>query len=148
VSAATNVSCGATCDANVPIFLFDGTEVAASTDDLFAGAIMNLIDEDPNGNSSGYGAYVWTGSTSAGAGWSSNQMGTSTPVTGWDYYTSDMLSTGFLYADTTSLPIYALSGVLSAAVAAPEPASLSFLALGGVATGLVRRLRRKPPATP
>ena len=145
-SAASNISCGATCDSNVPIFLIDGTtEVAASTDDLFAGTIMNLIDEDEIGELHGLGAYVWTGSTATGTGEPGEQLGTSMPNTGWDFYTSDMLSTGFIYPNTTQLPIYVISGVLTA-VATPEPASLALLAFGGAATGLVRRLRRKRPS--
>jgi len=31
MSAVNNISCGAACNANVPIFLVDGTEVATST---------------------------------------------------------------------------------------------------------------------
>jgi hypothetical protein len=144
-SAASNVSCGATCDATVPIFLIDGTtEVAASTDDLFANTIMNLIDEDEIGGPHGLDGYVWTGSTAAGTGEPGEQLGTSAPNTGWDFFTSDMLSTGFTYPDTSQLPIYAISGVLTA-VATPEPASLVLLAFGGAATGLIRRLRRKRP---
>jgi hypothetical protein len=66
-------------------------------------------------------------------------------VTGWDFYTSDMLSTGFHDYDDAVHPIYAISGVITTPTVS-EPATLSVLALGGVATGLVRRLRRKRPS--
>jgi hypothetical protein len=144
-SAVNNVSCGAACNANVPIFLVDGTEVAASTNDLFGGSstIMNLIDRDAKGSPSGTGAYVWTGSNSNGTAASGFELGSSTPVTGWDYDTGNMLSVGFDYADSSTLPIYAISGELSAHANVPEPTSLSLLAFGGAAMGLLQKFRRR-----
>ena len=59
MSAVNNISCGAACNANVPIFLVDGTEVATSTNNLFGGSagILNVIDEDENAGAVA-GAYV------------------------------------------------------------------------------------------
>jgi hypothetical protein len=143
MSAATNISCGATCDANVPIFLVDGIEVATSTLNLFGGSkgIMNVIDEYPNGGS--VGNYVWTGSNSNGTAASGTELGSSEPMTGWNVTPSLMLS--FARLDNTEpLPIYAISGELSAV---PEPATQSLLACDGMAIALARKLpRRRPPA--
>ena len=90
VNAATNISCGSACDSNVPIFLVDGTEVATSAAALFAGAILNPIDEDENGNLL-YG-YVWTGSNADGTAATGNELGSSTPVLGLNSFGSTMLS--------------------------------------------------------
>jgi hypothetical protein len=148
--AATNISCGSSCNGNVPIFLVDGTtEVATSTNALFSGSILNLIDENPNGASSGYGSYVWTGSNSNGTAASGYQLGYSNPVTGWNYYTSDMINIGFTYPDTDSLQLYAISGVLNTASATPLPAALPLFATGLGALGLFGwRRKRKTAAMP
>jgi hypothetical protein len=143
-SAANNVSCGAACDASVPIFLIDGTEVATSTINLFGGSsgIVNTIDEDQNGSAED-DAYVWTGSNTDGTAAAGLQMGTSTPMTGWNIDSGLMLD--FSSSDDSDpLPIYVISGELSEDVsAAPEPASLSLLAFGGIAMALSQKFRRR-----
>lgn len=126
--AANNISCGATRDANLPIFLVDGTEVATSTLNLFGGSV---------------GGYVWTSSTSNGTAASGTELGSWESTTGWNVTPSLMLSFA-RFDDTEPLPIYAISGELPAV---PEPATLSLLAFGGMAIALARKLRRRrPPA--
>src|SRR5690349_17304257 len=61
VDAASNITCGATCDSSVPIYLVDGTQVAISADAMFSGTIVHSIDADENGNNLDL-SYVWTGS--------------------------------------------------------------------------------------
>jgi hypothetical protein len=102
---------------------------------------MNVIDEYPNGGS--VGNYVWTGSNSNGTAASGTELGSSEPMTGWNVTPSLMLS--FARLDNTEpLPIYAISGELSAV---PEPATQSLLACDGMAIALARKLpRRRPPA--
>jgi hypothetical protein len=141
MSAGSNISCGATCDANVPIFLVDGTEVATSTVNLFDGStgILNAIDEEPTGAISN-DAYTWTGSNSDGTAATGHELGSSAPMAGFTNDPTVMLSFTPDTKNGDTLSIYAISGELSAI---PEPASLSLLAFGGMATGLVRRLRRR-----
>jgi hypothetical protein len=140
MSAGSNISCGATCDANVPIFLVDGTEVATSTINLFdaSGGILHVIDEDPNG--SVVNAYVWTGSNSDGTADTGHELGSIDPMTGFNVDPSVMLSFETNDSNDAAMPIYAISGELSAI---PEPASLSLLAFGGMVMGLARKLRRR-----
>ena len=144
VDAATNISCGTLCDETVPIFLVDGTtEVAASTDDLLSpSSIMNVIDEDENGNATQY-SYVWTGSNADGTAATGNELGSSTPVFGNPFYDGgyNMIDLGpdFFDGSSDEFPLYAISGEISSAV--PEPATLSLLAFGGAVLGLLRRRR-------
>jgi hypothetical protein len=142
VSAASNISCGATCDNNVPIFLVDGTEVATSATALFEGAIMNSISEDEFGDV-GPNAYVWTGSNSDGSADAGATLGTADPEAGNAFLGTigGLLATQTESADN-QLSLLAISGEISAPV--PEPISLSLLAFGGIATGLAKRRKRQP----
>ncbi len=147
ISAASNISCGATCDANDPIYLIDGTtEVATSAAALFAGTILNAIAEDENANSVAPG-YVWTGSNADGSAATGDELGSSNPSFGDTGYTPYLLTIQpplpYFYDSSATLPIFAISGEIDV----PEPMSLSLLAMGGLATGMVRRLRRKRPVT-
>jgi len=144
-SAVMNLdaSCTGSCLTD-PIYLVDGTTVVATSQgNLFGGTILNQIIEDENGNPSS-AFYVWTGSTSAGGispngalGAATAQVGSNLSPLTYGY----VLQAGNLAFDTTGLhPIYAISGELTVV---PEPVSGSLLLVGGAATGLVRRLRRK-----
>ena len=144
-SAVMNLdaSCTGSCLTD-PIYLVDDTTVVATSQgNLFGGTILNQIIEDENGNPSS-AFYVWTGSTSAGGispngalGAATAQVGSNLSPLTYGY----VLQAGNLAFDTTGLhPIYAISGELTVV---PEPVSGSLLLVGGAATGLVRRLRRK-----
>lgn len=141
-SALNNVDavCSTIGCQSAPIYLVDGTLVANNQSDLFSQAAINPISEDENGTS--YSGYVWTGSTSGGNS-SSAAMGSASAEVGNNTFSfpSDYFDIGFSYTNATKLPLYAISGQLT--VPAPEPMSGSLLLVGGVATGLVRRLRRK-----
>ena len=141
VAAVDNVSCGAVCDANVPIYLVDGTLYAASATSLFAGAILSVIgDQYGNGIGNYYDYadwYVWTGSNPDG-----------TPDTGYElgqayspeYYGPDFMGYSWGNDGTTdSFPIFAISGDIGV----PEPMSAALLGVGALAAGLARRGRRK-----
>ena len=162
--AITNLGsvCSGSC-LTAPIYLVDGTtEVAAGQAQLFGASpgMMHSIDEDENANTTF--PYVWTGSSSNGTvnnrytgTYQSTQHGLGDPVAGtgsaastgggaFSFYVRFGNTTPFSGQNDQSLPLYAISGQLTEGpVPTPEPASGALLLAGGVATGLVRRLRRK-----
>jgi hypothetical protein len=155
-SAVANISsvCSGAC-LTAPIYLVDGATVIAMNQSLFfSGTILNAIDEDESGNTPS-GQYVWTGSTSSGLvntgvalGDTDAEVGNASITTGGNYMDIGFpfnANTGFTQSDS-SLPLYAISGELTVPerkTSTPEPMSGSLLLVGGIATGLVRRLRRK-----
>ena len=48
-------------------------------------------------------------------------------------------------SSSSNFPLYAISGQLNVPASTPEPMSGALLLVGGAATGLVRRLRRRQP---
>ncbi len=150
-SALTNVdSICSTADCQAaPIYLVDGTLIASNQGDFFGNLLANAPDQTETGATySNVGDYVWTGSTAKGEINVGHAMGSSpaelgTPSTKVNNY----LDAGYAavtsksvapYAD--SYPLYAISGELGV----PEPASDALLLVGAVATGLVRRRRKRP----
>jgi hypothetical protein len=147
VNAVTNVDCGASCDANVPIYLVDGTTlVATSTAAFFGATILNAPSEDQSGNPS-Y-AYAWTGSNSDGTATTTYEMGGSqgtqvgeTQSTGTTVLSSffDAFN-GVHRSPSDQYSLYALSGAIEVTV--PEPATGSALLVGGLIITRVFRRRR------
>ena len=149
-SAVANISsvCSGAC-LNAPVYLVDGSTVIATNQaNFFSGTILNALDEDESGNTSG-DSYVWTGSTSDGAIDGGSAMGDTGAEIGAGNFTDfgNYMDFGFSVSASDTLPLYAISGLLTVSNAVPEPMSGGLLLLGGAATGLVRRLRRKRPAT-
>ena len=138
VDALTNTACSAACEANDPIFLVDGTEIATSTTALFTTGILAFLDEDENGNPDS--SPVWTGTNSDGTAATGHELGSSRPEVGADETSAWLNGDGGRPASGL-LPLYAISGEID--VSAPEPMSLSLLAFGGIATGLAGRFRRR-----
>ena len=156
VSALANVDsiCSGAC-LTAPIYLVDGSTVIATNQaQFFGGTILHAIGEDESGNTPS-NSYVWTGSTTSGLvkvgfamGDTDAEVGNSTQTTSGFY-----MDIGFPFGahepstvSDTSLAMYAISGELTVPepkTSAPEPMSGSLLLVGGMATGLVRRLRRK-----
>ena len=138
VNATINVSCGSSCDASVPIFTLDGTQIASSTNSFFSGSILSRLDVDQFGARS-Y-EYVWTGSTSAGVA-STSALGQANVTLGDAISPSFALNSQFTGAGNQPNPLYGISGALTVPtpVSVPEPASLLLLGLGGMAAGLARR---------
>lgn len=155
VNAVTNINCVG-CNSD-PIFLVNGTQVGASSASLFdggtnAGSQLSPINVTESG--AGLSTYVWTGSNSDGtaADTTSGGLGALGSSNGQAIVGS---ATNFNYGgginvlrqDTlNSFPLYAISGELTVQ-AVPEPMSASLLLVGGVGTGLLRRLRRRRPPT-
>jgi hypothetical protein len=153
--AISNVACTPACT-NIPIFLVDGTEVAASSTALFNAAtvsLLNGIGEDQFGatgaNGQSYaGGYVWTGSFSDGTGATLNdgygntfdeQLGNGSAEYGTIGATDGTAIDAGIFNTQGSFPIYAISGVINT----PEPMTASLLGFGGIMTALAGRFRRR-----
>jgi hypothetical protein len=142
-SASSNTSCNAACEA-APIYDLDGTEIASSWANMFSGSLLNGIAVDETGTQTQFG-YVWTGSNSNGTGAHQATLGTNNPVygalgdSGGDWLNFDT------EGNSNLLSLYGLSGVLTipGGGPVPEPATLGLLASGGLAAGVLRRLRRR-----
>ena len=123
-------------------YLVNGTKVAS------AGAFLSqthdaAINIDESGNT--YNGNVWTGTD--WEGWRNNgglgtlggnPTGVNSAYGKSDVYLNATWAVDALVAQTTELPLYAVSEVLTVIV--PEPATMSLLAFGGIA--LLRRKRR------
>lgn len=135
---------GTNSGAGVPIYLVDGTTLIANDNaDLWDGEIAHAIDQLANGGAPAH-LWAWSGTYSDGTAVTPEQsyggpLGSplngevsqgsgGNPTGGWIYlqfYLSDN--------PDTALPLYAMSEVI------PEPATMSLLAIGGLA--LLRRRR-------
>ena len=156
VNAINNIACTPSC-ANDPIFLVTGSEVATSTTNLFSGPILTPIDVTANGAAAGNG-YVWTGTNSSGTE-ASFTSGTTTSYYGLGDSVAELggsvlgspygIDSGLSYSTTAGMPgsLFAISGDLVVPASAPEPVSISLLAIGALATGAARKRRRaqSPP---
>ncbi len=145
-SALANLAgaCSTTACLNAPIYLVDGTTLVAATQAaLFSGAISHAITENENGGT--LSLKVWTGSNADGSIASGYALGSAGPEKG-DPTKADQawLAAGTASDNASGFSLYAISGQLM--VPAPEPMSGALLLTGGVAVGLVRRLRRRQPA--
>jgi hypothetical protein len=142
VSAAQNISCGAICDATVPIYLLDGTtEVATSTDAMFAGEILTPIGIA--GPQNGDYPIAWTGSNSDGSAAVGHELGTAQPEIGAPASASTaMIDSGAAPGNYYGLGLYVISGELLNPTSVPEPTSLCLFGLGGIAAALINAVRR------
>jgi hypothetical protein len=149
VNAIDNIACTPSCS-NDPIFLVTGSEVAASTTDLFSGALLTAIDVAANGSSLNPNGYIWTGTNSSGteASFTSGTttyfgVGDSAVELGGSVFGSTFgIDSGSQFSNTALASLFGISGDL--VVPAPEPISASLLAIGALATGVARRRRRMP----
>ena len=155
VSAVSNIACTPDCS-GIPIFLVNGTQVTTSSTALFSAStatpLQHAINETQSGNNQS--GYAWSGSFSNGTQ-NIQTIGNTTfdttlgngsgPVEyGWSGLTDrNAIDSGGTYSISSSQPIYAISGVISAV---PEPATASLLGFAGVVTGLMGAFRRRRKA--
>ncbi|MBS0644547.1 MAG: hypothetical protein JSS43_32170 [Proteobacteria bacterium] len=146
VDARDHVSCGAVCDASVPIYLIDGTtRVANTTNALFDTANNELLkspSEDQFGSFTQI--YAWTGSNSDGTVYVGGELGN--PLTTMTGY-SDFTGEGYIYAllgfpsDQFGYSFYGISDPIEVSI--PEPIGSAAFVLGGIAVTRVLRRRRR-----
>jgi hypothetical protein len=130
VTAMANVSCGALCDATVPIYDVSGNLLATSTNAFFANAVMDYINVDQYGTYHSGDEYVWTGTDAYGATQVGYELGSDAPY---------LLNWGPWY-NYNSEPVLALSSDIGTI---PEPMSAALLGFGGAVIGLFRVGRRR-----
>jgi hypothetical protein len=138
-----NVQANANVSVTEAVYLVNGTKVASALA-FWASPHDAAINIDENGD--GLDSNVWTGSN--WEGWKNNNgLGASGGVNdpkesvyGLSDVNADKTWAGEagLQDQTTSLPFYGLSETLTVVI--PEPATMSLLAIGGIA--LIRRRRR------
>ncbi len=136
VNAITHIDCGATCNA-LPIYLVDGTLLAASTPSLFTPAAAAFNKNQFGVAVQGFESYVWTGTTNDGSTATGNELGSETPVVGLPDSQDQFHGGRAFHFD--SYAIYAISS----AIEVPEPASGAALLIGGLIVSRVVRRRRR-----
>ena len=123
------------------VYRVDGTKVA-SAGAFWQTAHDAAINIDENGGT--YNGSVWTGTDwegfriNGGLGTDGGFNDPKQSVAGLSDQTDSTWANGAVPVQTTALPFYAVSEVLTVIV--PEPATMSLLAFGGIA--LLRRKRR------
>jgi hypothetical protein len=151
-SALANLDsvCSTTACQDAPIYLVDGTTLVAATQAaLFSGTLLDSsgpltsqgVHLNQNGAGIGSAEEAWTGSNADGTVAAGHALGSANPEEGDPYNTNSFWLAAGTTSNGSSFPLYAISGQLT--VPAPEPMSGALLLTGGVATGLVRRLRRR-----
>jgi hypothetical protein len=138
---------------DVPIYRVDGLLVAASNSELWSGTIRNPIQtnefgvvEPVGGNSK---TAVWTGTTLSGGSAGYGYFGSESVFYGtYDDTTRRWIQLTTTLTDGNTAHIYAMSGVIYAAVPEPSSCALACIPIGCGAVALAARRRserhRKP----
>jgi hypothetical protein len=142
-----------TGDANIPVYLVNGTEVASSTTQdsggLWSESILHPINETIYSTLDS-DVTVWTGTaqdgvTLYGLGSPNSGFGDVSTAGNTSYDDGVWANWAVITQNDASLPLYGISQVLVVPVAVPEPTSSTLLVVGIVAamTLVQSRLRRR-----
>jgi hypothetical protein len=118
----------------VPIYLVDGTQVAASGTDLWNTGVLFLrhqIDESPEGIRLP-SEFVWTGTGNSGdKNYYLGATDRSNAAVGLtDQINREWINYYALFNETVALPVYGFSSVLTVPEPVPEPSTFAMLAIG------------------
>ena len=139
-----------------PIYRLDGALVASNGADLWSGNISAPINDVVAAGvyyPGGYNGVEWTGTNANGTSATGHELGSSTPVIGYNIYTDyNWVDTGGAAA-TASQALYAISSTMTVPTPVPEPLGLSVFGLGLIGLGTIRhrggmRLTRKTQVIP
>ncbi len=120
-----------------PLYVVDGTKIAVDYQDLWDGSILSPLSTTELGSAAP--RFVWTGTTSAGLMAPPHGLGLNNPLHGDSTETTLWIDRGTIGFITDLLPVYGMSGVITAV---PEPTTVLLCLEGLLVIGFLARRKR------